>query len=115
MFRPPPCFSLDRSWAASDGDKRQIQFDTKGVEFGPWIRRFVAQVKRNWFVPYAAMSLKGRVVITFYVHRTGALTDGIVASPSSVDSFNLAARNACLLSTSHSPRHRTQHRMPTSA
>ena len=28
-----------------------IQFDTKGVEFGPWIRRFVAQVKRNWFVP----------------------------------------------------------------
>ena len=26
-----------------------IQFDTKGVEFGPWIRRFVAQVKRNWF------------------------------------------------------------------
>ena len=25
-----------------------IQFDTKGVEFGPWIRRFIAQVKRNW-------------------------------------------------------------------
>ena len=36
-----------------------IQFDTKGVEFGPWIRRFVAQVKRNWFIPYAAMSLRG--------------------------------------------------------
>ena len=29
-----------------------LQFDTKGVEFGPWIRRFVAQVKRNWFVPH---------------------------------------------------------------
>ena len=29
-----------------------LQFDTKGVEFGPWIRRFVAQVRRNWFVPY---------------------------------------------------------------
>ena len=28
-----------------------IQFDTKGVEFGPWLRRFVAQVRRNWFVP----------------------------------------------------------------
>ena len=26
----------------------EIQFDTKGVEFGPWIRRFIAQVKRNW-------------------------------------------------------------------
>ena len=33
-----------------------IQFDTKGVEFGPWIRRFVAQVKRNWLIPYAAMT-----------------------------------------------------------
>ena len=52
-----------------------IQFDSKGVEFGPWIRRFIAQVKRNWFVPYAAMSLRGHVVITFNVHKTGALTE----------------------------------------
>ena len=32
-----------------------IQFDSKGVEFGPWLRRFVAQVKRNWFVPQSVM------------------------------------------------------------
>ena len=38
-----------------------IQFDTKGVEFGPWIRRFIAQVKRNWdpLIPNAAMSHEG--------------------------------------------------------
>ena len=48
-----------------------IQFDTKGVEFGPWLRRFIAQIKRNWFVPYAAMSLRGHVVLTFNVHRDG--------------------------------------------
>ena len=60
----------------------RIQFDTKGVEFGPWIRRFVAQVRRNWFVPYAAMSLRGHVVITFNVHRNGALTDVTVIGPS---------------------------------
>ena len=24
-----------------------LQFDTKGVEFGPWVRRFVAQVRRS--------------------------------------------------------------------
>jgi TonB family protein len=80
-----------------------IQFDTKGVEFGPWIRRFVAQVKRNWFVPYAAMSLRGRVVITFFVHRSGAVTDVTVIAPSSVDSFNLAARNALLASNPTEP------------
>jgi TonB family protein len=71
-----------------------FQFDSKGVEFGPWIRRFVAQVKRNWVVPYAAMSLKGHVVITFNVHKNGAITDLTVIGPSSVDGFNNAAFNA---------------------
>jgi len=71
-----------------------LQFDTKGVEFGPWVRRFVAQVKRNWFVPQAAMSLRGHVVITFNVHKNGALTDITIISPSNVESFNNAAANA---------------------
>jgi TonB family protein len=72
----------------------EIQFDTKGVEFGPWIRRFIAQVKRNWNVPYAAMSLKGHVVITFNVHKDGSITDLSVAGPSGVESFNSAAYGA---------------------
>jgi TonB family protein len=71
-----------------------LQFDTKGVEFGPWVRRFVAQVKRNWFVPQTAMRLRGHVVITFNVHKNGALTDITVISPSDIDSFNNAAANA---------------------
>jgi TonB family protein len=75
-----------------------LQFDTKGVEFGPWIRRFISQVRRNWFVPMAAMTMKGHVVITFYVHRNGALTDVTVVKPSEIDSFNIAAVNALLAS-----------------
>jgi TonB family protein len=75
-----------------------LQFDTKGVEFGPWIRRFVSQVRRNWFVPMAAMTMKGRVVITFNVHRNGALTDVTVVRPSEIESFNTAAVNALLAS-----------------
>jgi TonB family protein len=71
-----------------------IQFDSKGVEFGPWLRRFVAQVKRNWFVPMAAMSLKGHVVITFNVHKDGRITDLQVLRPSDVVAFNNAALNA---------------------
>ena len=80
-----------------------LQFDTKGVEFGPWIRRFVAQVRRNWFVPMAAMSLRGRVVLTFYVHRNGALTDVQVIQPSSVESFTRAAYNALVASNPTEP------------
>lgn len=75
-----------------------IQFDTKGVEFGPWIRRFVAQVKRNWLIPTAAMMMKGHVVITFNVHKSGAITDLTIVQPSNVDAFNNAAYGALVSS-----------------
>jgi TonB family protein len=75
-----------------------IQFDTKGVEFGPWLRRFAAQVRRNWEPPLALMSMRGHVVITFFIHRDGRITDVTVAKPSSVDGFTHAARNAILVS-----------------
>jgi TonB family protein len=80
-----------------------IQFDTKGVEFGPWLRRFVAQVRRNWFVPYAAMTFRGRVVVQFNIHKDGTITDLNVAGPSSIDAFNRAAHNAILGSNPTEP------------
>lgn len=93
-------FNNDQGQAQNLGP---LQFDTKGVEFGPWIRRFVSQVRRNWFVPMAAMSLRGRVVLTFFVHRNGALTDVQIIQPSPVESFNIAARNALLASNPTEP------------
>ena len=93
-------FNNDQGQAQNLGP---LQFDTKGVEFGPWIRRFVAQVRRNWFVPMAAMSLRGRVVLTFFVHRNGALTDVQIVQPSDVGSFNIAAKNALLASNPTQP------------
>ena len=71
-----------------------IQFDTKGVEFGPWVRRFVAQVKGNWLIPMAAMSMRGHVVITFNVHKSGALTELTIVKPSAIEAFNNAAFGA---------------------
>lgn len=75
-----------------------INFDSKGVEFGPWLARFVAQVRRNWFIPMAAMTMRGHVVVTFFVHKDGRITDVSVLKPSSVDAFTLSARNAILAS-----------------
>jgi TonB family protein len=80
-----------------------IQFDTKGVEFGPWIRRFVAQVKRNWLIPYAAMTSQGHVVVTFNVHKDGSITDLQVVGPSSVGAFNSAAYGALATSNPTAP------------
>jgi TonB family protein len=83
---------------ASTSLSPEIQFDTRGVEFGPWVRRFIVQIKRNWFVPYRAMSLNGHVVITFNVHKDGSVTDGTVTGPSPVEDFNRAARGAIAVS-----------------
>lgn len=94
--------SFDNPQGSGDG-QGLIQFDSKGVEFGPWIRRFVAQVKRNWFIPSAAMLLKGHVVITFNVHKDGALTDIDVKAPSAVDAFDRAAVNALITSNPTQP------------
>ena len=71
-----------------------IQFDSKGADFGPWIRRFVAQVYRNWFMPYAIMSMHGNVVLTFNVHRDGSITDLSILRPSRVRAFTNSAFNA---------------------
>ena len=79
----------------------EIQFDTKGVEFGPWIRRFVAQVKRNWYVPYITSS--GHVVITFNVHKDGTLTDLTVVGPCPIGAFNNAAYGALASSNPTQP------------
>jgi len=75
-----------------------IQFDSKGADFGSWIRRFRAQVIRNWWVPQAAQLMSGHVVIQFYVHRDGRITDLHVVEPSKIESFTTAAYNALKLS-----------------
>ena len=80
-----------------------FQFDTKGVEFGPWLKRFIQQVYSNWNVPQAAMSLKGHVVITFNVHKSGALTDVTIIGRCDIDSFNTAAFGSLISSNPTQP------------
>lgn len=96
-------YAQKESFANLQGGQNQefgpfINFDSKGVEFGPWIARFVAQVRRNWFIPMAAMTMRGNVVITFFVHKDGRISDVSVLKPSAVEAFTLAARNAILTS-----------------
>jgi TonB family protein len=71
-----------------------LQFDTKGIEFGPWVRRFYIAVRRNWFIPNAAMTFRGHVVIQFNVHKSGQITDVQIVGPSSIEAFNRAAYQA---------------------
>ena len=87
----------------NDRPGAQIQFDTRGVEFGPWLRRFVAQVRRNWFIPQAAMVMRGHVVIQFNIHRSGEITDIAIVQPSAIDAFTNAAYGAIFSSNPTAP------------
>ena len=88
----------------ADQDLSQsIQFDSKGVEFGPWLRRFIAQIRRNWFIPESAMFQKGHVAITFYVGKDGRITELKVLRPSAVGAFNNSAFNALASSNPTQP------------
>lgn len=53
-----------------------------------------AHVRRNWYIPEGVLSRRGRVVVTFHVHRNGAITELLVLKPSSVTSFNESAFHA---------------------
>jgi TonB family protein len=85
-------FHNDRGGTGEPG--ASIQFDSRGVDFGSWLRRFVAQVRRNWFLPQAAMNFSGHVVLQFYIHKDGRITDLQVVGASGIDAFNRAAHNA---------------------
>jgi TonB family protein len=73
---------------------QDFDFDRKGVEFGPWIRYFRAQVRANWLIPDAAALMRGHVVITLNVWKDGRISDVQVVRPSGVDAFDRAAANA---------------------
>jgi TonB family protein len=75
-------------------NRPDIQFDSRGVEFGPWIRRFVAQIKSNWNIPQAAMVNSGHVVLQFNVHKNGTISDIRIVEASRIEGFNVAAMNA---------------------
>jgi TonB family protein len=75
-----------------------IQFDSMGVDFGPWLRRFKNQVERNWIVPVSAMTYRGRVVIQFNVLRNGTITDLSVVQPAGYPALTSSALSALKLS-----------------
>ena len=95
--------TFDNPRGRTDRYGPEIQFDTKGVDFGSWIRRFRALIYRNWDLPYAIWSMSGHVVLTFDIDRDGTMTDLAVVEPSSVNGFTNSAHNALIQSNPTPP------------
>jgi outer membrane biosynthesis protein TonB len=75
-----------------------FQFDSMGVDFGPWLLRLKHQVERNWIVPRAVESYVGRVVIRFGVLRNGTIVGLNVLSPGPIPALTQSAVTALKLS-----------------
>jgi TonB family protein len=75
-----------------------IQFDSKGVDFGAWLRRFREQVYRNWLIPQAAMVMHGHVVIRMSILRNGTIVNPHIMQGSGIQAFDDAALGALKLS-----------------
>ncbi len=90
--------NYDNALGGATDQNADIQFDAKGADFGPWLRRFVAQVRRNWLIPQVAELTRGHVVIQFTVLRNGAIVDLRVVQPAAIDALTLSALNSIKLS-----------------
>jgi TonB family protein len=90
--------NFDNPNSSGDEPSADIQFDSKGVDFGPWLRRFVAQIRRNWLIPQVAEMSKGRTAIQFTVLKSGMIVDIHVSQPAGIDALTLSALNAIKLS-----------------
>jgi TonB family protein len=90
--------NFENSRGGETEQSADIQFDSMGVDFGPWLRRFKNQVERNWIVPPAVQSFRGRVVIRFGVMRNGTIVGLTVLQPGPIPALTSSALNALKLS-----------------
>jgi TonB family protein len=86
----------DASTGASDAQycSAAISLDTKGVEFNPWIRRFAAQIKRQWRALPEAPNGLGPAVVTFTVTKSGRIEGLTLKESSGTASLDTAALKA---------------------
>jgi TonB family protein len=90
--------NFDNQQGGQTEPSTDIQFDSKGVDFGPWLRRFKVKVERNWIIPQAALTNRGRVILQFIIHRDGRITDLKIVQPASVGALTTAAVSAIQMS-----------------
>jgi TonB family protein len=74
--------------------RNSLYYNDKGANFVPWIRRMLAEVQRNWFVPYSVSFNHGHVAVAISVARDGTVTGFNVLIPSGVSGFDNAAVGA---------------------
>jgi TonB family protein len=73
-----------------------VQFDSKGVDFEPWVQAYVAVLKQRWVFPPSAAGTAGRVVVALVMRKSGVVSGVEIVGPSAVAGFNESAQAAVL-------------------
>ncbi len=72
----------------------QILTDTQGVDFDPYLRRVVGDIRRNWYAvmpEIARLGKRGRVIVIFEVQRDGGVPKLYLATTSGSEPLDRAA------------------------
>ncbi len=82
-----------------------IQFDTKGFDFGRWLKDFYYKVYSNWTIPLAFEALRqsGQLTLRFDVHRDGSVSGLDLLNSSGLVPYDEAALTAILRSNPFLP------------
>ncbi len=78
---------------ASVGEAR-ILTDTQGVDFDPYLRRVVADIRQNWYAvmpEIARLGRRGRVIVVFEIQRDGGVSKLYLVSASGAEPLDRAA------------------------
>jgi TonB-like protein len=65
-----------------------------GADLAEWLKKFVAQVRRNFFVPLQWSQMRGCASMSFKVAKDGAMRDIVLQHPSATPELNLVTKNA---------------------
>ena len=76
------------------GRNNTLYYDDKGADFIPWLRRMLAEVRRNWLPPVSAYWQSGHVAVAVSVLRTGEVNGLQIMVPSGTPALDNAASGA---------------------
>jgi len=85
-------------------DAGGLSFDTQWYDWGPYAKRMLAKIRKNWRIPEIAMlGVQGVVKIRFFIERDGRVTGLQIVDESGKPPMDFAARDAIADSSAFEP------------
>jgi outer membrane biosynthesis protein TonB len=85
-------------------DTGGLSFDTQWYDWGPYAKRMLAKIRRNWRIPeIARLGVSGVCRIRFFIERDGSVSGLTIMNESGKPPMDFAARDAIAFSNPFDP------------